>query len=67
VRCSATVVVVAHRDDEALWLSSVVASAGRVVVCFGAVFERPQLSEARRRAVAALPLADIVDLAIPEP
>jgi hypothetical protein len=66
VRCSATVVVVEHPDDEALWLSSVVASASRVVFCFGAVFERPQLSEARRRAVAALPLADIVDLAIPE-
>jgi hypothetical protein len=60
------VVVVAHPDDKALWLSSVVASAGRVVFCFGAAFERPQLSEARRRAVAALPLADIVDLAIPE-
>jgi LmbE family N-acetylglucosaminyl deacetylase len=59
-------VVVAHPDDEALWLSSAVGSAGRVVFCFGAVFERPQLSEARRRAVAALPLADIVDLAIPE-
>jgi hypothetical protein len=38
---------VAHPDDEALWLSSVVASAGRVVFCFGAVFERPQLSKLR--------------------
>jgi hypothetical protein len=42
VRCSATVVVVAHRDDEALWLSSVVASAGRVVFCFGAVERLPR-------------------------
>jgi LmbE family N-acetylglucosaminyl deacetylase len=59
-------VVVAHPDDEALWLSSVIASADRVVFCFGAPFGRPRLSEARRRAVAALPLSGIVDLAIPE-
>jgi len=58
--------VVAHPDDEALWLSSVIASVDRVVFCFGAILERPQLSEARRRAVAALPLSGIVDLAVPE-
>lgn len=63
---SPTAVVVAHPDDEALWLSSVVASASHVVFCFGAVFGRPRLSEARRRAVAALPLPGIIDLEIPE-
>ncbi|MGH8296048.1 MAG: hypothetical protein ACRETZ_11225 [Steroidobacteraceae bacterium] len=56
----------AHPDDEVLWLSSIVASAGRVVFCFGALFERPRTSEGRRRAVAALPLTGVVDLAIPE-
>jgi LmbE family N-acetylglucosaminyl deacetylase len=59
-------VVVAHPDDEALWLSSVVASAERVVFGFGDVLNRPGRSEARRRAVAALPLAGIVNLEIPE-
>jgi LmbE family N-acetylglucosaminyl deacetylase len=59
-------VVVAHPDDEALWLSSAVASAERTVFGFGAVFDRPGRSEARRRAVAALPLNGIVNLAIPE-
>jgi LmbE family N-acetylglucosaminyl deacetylase len=59
-------VVVAHPDDEAIWLSSVVASAERIVFGFGAVFERPGRSEARRRAVAALPLNGIVNLEIPE-
>jgi LmbE family N-acetylglucosaminyl deacetylase len=59
-------VIVAHPDDEALWLSSVVASVDRVVFCFGSAFERPRLSAARRRAVAALPLAHITDLAVPE-
>jgi len=59
-------VVVAHPDDECLWLSSVLAAADRVVFCFGDPFERPKLSAARRRAVAALPLAGLVDLALPE-
>lgn len=66
MRRAPTAVVVAHPDDEALWLSSIVAAADRVVFCFGALFERPRDSEARRQAVAALPLAGIVDLAIPE-
>lgn len=59
-------VVVAHPDDESLWLSSVLASADQVVFCFGDLFERPKLSAARRRAVAALPLAALADLRLPE-
>ncbi|MDB5393122.1 MAG: hypothetical protein JWM91_628 [Rhodospirillales bacterium] len=59
-------VVVAHPDDESLWLSSVLASADRVVLCFSDLFERPKLSAARRRAVAALPLTGLVDLNLPE-
>lgn len=63
---STNAVVVAHPDDEALWLSSVVASADRIVFGFGEVFDKPKESEARRRAVAALPLSGIVNLGIPE-
>jgi LmbE family N-acetylglucosaminyl deacetylase len=63
---SPSAVVVAHPDDEALWLSSVVASAERIVFGFGAVFDKPRTSEARRQAVAALPLNGIVNLGIPE-
>jgi LmbE family N-acetylglucosaminyl deacetylase len=59
-------IVVAHPDDESLWLSSALATAEKVVFCFGDGFERPKLSEARRRAVAALPLAGLVDLKLPE-
>jgi len=65
-RHTQSAVVVAHPDDEALWLSSVLASAKRIVFAFGAVFDRPGRSEARRRAVAALPLNGIVNLEIPE-
>ena len=59
-------VVVAHPDDEALWLSSVLGAAERVVFCFGDLFERPKMSAARRRAVAALPLPGLIDLKLPE-
>ena len=63
---SCRAVVVAHPDDEALWLSSVVKSADRVVFGFGDVFNEPEKSQARRRAVGALPLSGIVNLGIPE-
>ena len=63
---STNAVVVAHPDDEALWLSSVVASADRIVFAFGDIFDDPRKSEARRRAVTALPLNGVVNLGIPE-
>jgi hypothetical protein len=62
----AAAVVVAHPDDEILWLGSALGVAGRVVFCFGAPFGRPHLAKARARAVAALPLAGLVSLALPE-
>ncbi len=59
-------VVVAHPDDEALWLSSAILPAERMVYCFGDLYERPRDSRARRRALEALPLAGIVKLSVPE-
>jgi LmbE family N-acetylglucosaminyl deacetylase len=61
-----TSVVVAHPDDETLWMSSVVGSADRIVFGFGDIFDKPRESEARRQAVATLPLSGIVSLGIPE-
>ena len=63
---AATAVVVAHPDDETLWLSSALAAADRVVFCFGDPFGKPQKAAARRQAVAALPLPGLVDLKLPE-
>jgi hypothetical protein len=63
---SPVAVVVAPPDDESRWLSSVVASADRVVFCFGDPFGRPRMSAARRRAVAGLPLPGLIDLKVPE-
>jgi LmbE family N-acetylglucosaminyl deacetylase len=59
-------VVVAHPDDECLWLSSVLNSATRIVLAFGEPFGRPDIGAARQRAVAQLDLPGLVDLAIPE-
>ena len=59
-------VVVAHPDDEILWLSSAMAAARHVVLCYGAPFGKPAKAAARRRAVAALRLPSLVNLAIPE-
>lgn len=63
---SRSVVVAAHPDDEILWLSSVMEKADPVVLCFGAFYGKPEKTEARARAVAALKLPKLVNLAIPE-
>ncbi len=59
-------VVAAHPDDEILWLSSAMAAAEPIVLCYGAPFGKPEKAAARRRAVANLRLPALVDLAIPE-
>jgi LmbE family N-acetylglucosaminyl deacetylase len=59
-------VVVAHPDDEILWLSSALKGADKIVFCFGDLFANPKRSAARRRAVAALALPNLTDLQIPE-
>jgi hypothetical protein len=59
-------IVVAHPDDEALWASSILGRAARVILCFGDVVGNPELSAGRRRAVARLPLDTVESLDIPE-
>ncbi|GAN80450.1 PIG-L family deacetylase [Acidocella aminolytica] len=60
------VIVAAHPDDEILWLSSAMEAADPVVLCYGAPYARPEKAEARARAVAALKLPRLINLAIPE-
>lgn len=62
-RCA---IVAAHPDDEVLWASSILAEAERIVICFGEVAFKPELSEGRRRAIAAFPLKQVNWLEIPE-
>lgn len=61
-----SVLVVAHPDDEALWFSSILASVGRVVICYVDIKSRPDWSEGRRRAIAQLPIPDVVSLGLTE-
>lgn len=65
-QASGSIIVVAHPDDEALWLSSVLGEANAVVFCFGDPYQRPKLAASRRAAVDALPLNGLIDLQIPE-
>lgn len=58
--------VFAHPDDEALWASSILARARKVILCFGDVAGRPEISAGRRVAVARLPLAAVESLDLPE-
>ena len=60
------VLVAAHPDDEILWLSSALAGANLVVLCFGAAQGKPRMAAARARAVAALGLKALAYLALPE-
>ena len=60
------VVVAAHPDDEILWLSSAMQNANPAVLCYGAPWGKPEKAQARARAVAALKLPHLVNLAIPE-
>jgi LmbE family N-acetylglucosaminyl deacetylase len=60
------VVVVAHPDDEALWLSAALAEANRVVFCFGNQFGQAGKSAGRRRALAALKLPGLTSLELVE-
>ncbi|MDX5414254.1 MAG: hypothetical protein LPK02_14550, partial [Rhodobacterales bacterium] len=59
-------VVMAHPDDEVLWASSVLADAGKVILCFGDFPGKPVFSQGRRRAVAQLPLPGLAALQIEE-
>lgn len=60
------VIVVAHPDDEILWLSSVMPQADPVVLCFGAPYQNPKKAQNRAQAVAHLGLPHLEDLALPE-
>jgi len=63
---ASSALVFAHPDDEVLWASSLLARAGRVILCYGDVPGMPELSAGRRRAVARLPLERLESLDLPE-
>lgn len=58
--------VFAHPDDEVLWASSVLAEAGKVILCYGDFPGKPVFSEQRRKALAQLPVPGLEALQIEE-
>lgn len=63
----ASVLVVAHPDDEVLWFSSLLKEIERIVVCFEDCDDLPGLGQARRDAMARHPLSNVTWLGLPEP
>ncbi len=59
-------IVVAHPDDENLWLSSILSRVGSIVVCFLPVPSNPTWTVGRRRSLADYPLANLSCLQLPE-
>ncbi|GEM_PF-1373282 len=60
-----TALVVAHPDDEILWLSSVLARVDLVVFCFGDIPDEPRASAGRLAALAELSLPRFLSLHLP--
>lgn len=61
-----SVLIVAHPDDDILWLSSVFDKVGKVVFCFNELPRCPELGPARKRTIADYPLPDVSTLDISE-
>lgn len=60
------VIVVAHPDDEILWASSLLASAKKIILCYGDCPASKQLSEGRRALIKEFPLKTVVGLNVLE-
>jgi len=61
-----SIVIVAHPDDEILWLSSVLDKANKVVFCFQDCATVPLLGPGRARLLAEYPLKNVLNLGIEE-
>jgi hypothetical protein len=61
-----SIIVVAHPDDEILWLSSVLAKVDHIVFCFLDYTPAPELGSGRRRAITEYPLSNLSCLEITE-
>jgi LmbE family N-acetylglucosaminyl deacetylase len=62
-----SLLIVAHPDDEVLWLSSVVARVERIVFCFSEDPGTPGMGAARRKVIDEYPFQNVTSLDIEEP
>jgi LmbE family N-acetylglucosaminyl deacetylase len=61
-----SIIIVAHPDDEILWLSSILQQAERIVFCFQDCASAPKLGPGRNRLIAEYPLSRVETLGIEE-
>jgi len=59
-------IVAAHPDDEILWFSSILADAGKIILCFEDVPGNRHWSEGRRASTSQYPLPQLVNIALSE-
>ena len=62
-----SVLIVAHPDDDILWLSSVVDKVEQIVFCFNDDPTKPDMGVARKKTIAEYPLPNVSTLDIAEP
>ena len=62
-----SVLIVAHPDDDILWLSSVIDKVEKIIFCFNEDPAKPALGVARKKTIAEYPLSNVSTLDIAEP
>lgn len=63
---AATILIVAHPDDEILWFSSILTKVDIIIICFGNQTNDPDMSARRLTAVSQIPLPNIIYLHLTE-
>lgn len=62
-----SLLIVAHPDDDILWLGSVVDKVDDIIFCFIDDSVNPDMGEARRKTIKEYPLANVSSLDLSEP
>lgn len=62
-----SILIVAHPDDDILWLGSVLDKVGNVIFCFNDVPLNPEMGIARKKVIAEYSMPNIASLDITEP
>jgi hypothetical protein len=62
-----SVMIVAHPDDDILWLGSVLDKVENIIFCFNDIPRNPAIGSARKKVIAEYPLRNVVSLGITEP
>lgn len=63
----ASLIIVAHPDDDILWLGSVIDKVGGITFCFQEDAANPEIGAAREKTINAYPLQDVSSLELTEP